>query len=106
MHAAAMMLAVVLADAVSMALSVAVCVRFIVMAAMHGRVVGKLAGEEILYGRIGVATHAAVQRDARRRERLLSTAADTATDQRIDAMLFQESRERAVSLPVRIDDFR
>ena len=75
-----------------------------VVAALDLRVVLQAAGQERLHRGIRVAADAAVEPDARRGQRSLRSAANAPADQRVDAALRQESRQRAVPTAVGVHD--
>lgn len=55
-----------------------------VMVAMNSRVIGKVAGQEIIYGLIGFALYTAIEGYTGLSQCVLGTATDTATDKGID----------------------
>lgn len=58
----------------------AICIRLVMVAAMHVRLKDQFTRQKILYGLIRVALHAPKQPNARIGKRLLCTAADPAAD--------------------------
>lgn len=94
-----------LAAAVFAAGMVAVAVCMVMMVAVHVRIKGKRSCQQSRYGFVCRTLHAAVQGDAGLSQSHLRAAADTAADQRIDALSLQKSGQRAVAAAHRVDDF-
>ena len=94
-----------LAAAVFAAGMVAVAVCMVMMVAVHVGIKGESPRQQGCYGFVCRTLHAAVQGDAGLGQGHLRAAADTAADQRIDALSLQKSSQRAVAAAHRVDDF-
>ena len=81
-----------LAAAVFAAGMIAVAVCMVMMVAVHVGIKGKRSCQQGRYGYVLSQSH-------------LRAAADTAADQRIDALSLQKSGQRAVAAAHRVDDF-
>ena len=73
-----------------------------VMVAAHGRVIGKLACQEIMHGCISFALYAAVKGDASAGQSILGTGADAAANQGVDVFLLQEGGQSAVACAIAV----
>ena len=94
-----------LAAAVFAAGMIAVAVCMVMMVAVHVGIKGKRSCQQGRYGFVCRTLHAAVQGDAGLSQSHLRAAADTAADQRIDALSLQKSGQRAMAAAHRVDDF-
>ena len=94
-----------LAAAVFAAGMVAMTVCMVMMVAVHVGIKGESPRQQGCYGFVCRTLHAAVQGDAGLSQSHLRAAADTAADQRIDALSLQKSGQRAMAAVHRVDDF-
>ena len=68
-------------------------------------IIDKSTGQQSVYRSVGIAACASVEADTGFRQSHLSTAADAAADQRIDAVLHQKACQRTVAAAIGVNDF-
>lgn len=74
------------------------------MVAMYSRVIGKVAGQEIIYGLIGFALYTAIEGYADLSQRVLGAATNTATDKGIDFFFLQQCGQSAMTGTVAVQN--
>lgn len=74
------------------------------MVAMYSRVIGKVAGQEIIYGLIGFTLYTAIEGYTGLSQCVLGTATDTATDKGIDFFFLQQSGQSAMTGTVAVQN--
>ena len=76
------------------------------MVAGHRWIVLQRSLQQCVHSRITAATHPAVELDARVSQSVLCTSADTATDQRIDVLILQQSCQSTMPGAIAAKDMR
>ena len=80
--------------------------RMSMMIAMDSRIIGKLSFGQCLCSCISIALYTAIQADSSLRQCILCTTADTATDQRIDVLILQQSCQSTMPGAIAAKDMR